>query len=154
MCFQHSWLNKNGSQASTSSASGFLLFGGLHFTTLQIKTSFLVRPIASIIFVRSFPALPTKGSPCSSSSLPGPSPTNTSLAFGLPSPKTILFLVCFVVIAYQKPCIYFLQKAWHVLALQSSLYSNTPNHLVPFPLTILFDSANQLFVFQKVSTLF
>ena len=47
--------------------------------------------MASIICVRSFPARPTNGSPCASSSAPGPSPTNTSCAFGLPSPNTSLF---------------------------------------------------------------
>src|SRR5580700_6222692 len=48
-------------------------------------------PIASIIDVSNFPARPTNGSPCISSSRPGPSPTKTSFAFGLPSAKTILF---------------------------------------------------------------
>ena len=32
--------------------------------------------------------MPTKGSPCASSSAPGASPTNTRCAFGLPTPKT------------------------------------------------------------------
>src|SRR5262249_38607169 len=49
--------------------------------------------MASIIWVRSLPARPTKGRPCASSSAPGPSPTKTSLACGLPSPKTILLRV-------------------------------------------------------------
>src|SRR5262245_55971637 len=49
--------------------------------------------MASIICVRSFPARPTKGRPCASSSAPGPSPTKMSWAFGLPSPKTILVRV-------------------------------------------------------------
>ena len=48
------------------------------------------RPMASIICVSSCPARPTKGSPCKSSSWPGPSPTNISSAWGLPAPKTIL----------------------------------------------------------------
>jgi len=42
-----------------------------------------------MILVRSCPASPTKGSPCRSSSRPGPSPTKTNLACGFPDPKTI-----------------------------------------------------------------
>ena len=42
-----------------------------------------------MISVRSFPARPTKGTPCRSSSAPGASPMKTSRAFGLPSPKTV-----------------------------------------------------------------
>jgi len=42
-----------------------------------VSLIFREKPIASIILVRSWPALPTKGSPCSSSSAPGPSPTKT-----------------------------------------------------------------------------
>ena len=41
-----------------------------------------MRPIASIIFVSSWPARPTNGTPCSSSSAPGASPTNISSAVG------------------------------------------------------------------------
>ena len=43
-----------------------------------------------MIFVRSCPARPTNGRPWLSSSSPGASPTKTSLAFALPSPKTRL----------------------------------------------------------------
>ena len=39
---------------------------------------------------RSFPAWPTKGRPVASSVAPGPSPTSTSRACGLPSPGTAL----------------------------------------------------------------
>ena len=46
-------------------------------------------PTESISRLSSFPARPTNGSPCSSSSAPGASPTKTSSAFGLPVPKTI-----------------------------------------------------------------
>jgi len=38
--------------------------------------------------VSSLPARPTKGSPCRSSSCPGPSPTNTRRGWGLPVPNT------------------------------------------------------------------
>src|ERR1700740_2568793 len=41
-----------------------------------------------MIFVSSCPALPTNGSPCSSSSAPGASPTNMSGESMLPTPKT------------------------------------------------------------------
>ena len=46
----------------------------------------------SIICVSSCPARPTKGSPCASSSAPGPSPTNTSRACSFPEPNTIFDL--------------------------------------------------------------
>src|SRR5882762_2945773 len=49
--------------------------------------------MASIIWVKSFPARPTNGNPWASSSAPGPSPTKTSCAVALPSPKTILLRV-------------------------------------------------------------
>src|SRR5881396_98837 len=71
-------------------SSGWRFSGGRHFTTLQMYTSLRWRPMASIIWVSSFPARPTKGNPCASSSAPGPSPTKTSCALGFPSPKTIL----------------------------------------------------------------
>ena len=45
-------------------------------------------PVAWIIFVSNCPALPTNGSPCSSSSAPGASPTNISGASMLPTPNT------------------------------------------------------------------
>jgi len=41
-----------------------------------------------MIFVSNFPALPTKGSPNSSSSAPGASPTNINCASMLPTPNT------------------------------------------------------------------
>src|SRR5271154_617043 len=41
-----------------------------------------------MIFVSNCPARPTNGSPCSSSSAPGASPTNMSCASMLPTPKT------------------------------------------------------------------
>ena len=44
--------------------------------------------MAAIILVSSWPARPTKGSPCRSSSSPGASPTNMMRASGLPTPKT------------------------------------------------------------------
>src|SRR5258708_1800033 len=49
--------------------------------------------MASIIWVKSFPARPTNGKPCASSSAPGPSPMKTSSDLALPSPKTILLRV-------------------------------------------------------------
>ena len=47
--------------------------------------------MASMMRVNSRPAAPTKGFPLWSSSKPGPSPTKTSRALGLPSPKTMFF---------------------------------------------------------------
>src|SRR5439155_16131616 len=44
-----------------------------------------------MIFVRSCPALPTNGSPCSSSSAPGASPTNISGESIAPTPNTTFF---------------------------------------------------------------
>ena len=41
-----------------------------------------------MIFVSNWPALPTNGSPCSSSSAPGASPMNMSCASMLPTPNT------------------------------------------------------------------
>ena len=104
---------------SLSFGRGFLLFGGLHFTTFVINTSSLERSIASSTFVKSCPDLPTNGLHSSSSFCPGPSPINMSLAFGFPSPKTIFFLPSdpsghirhFLYGAYSsssKACLYFL----------------------------------------------
>src|SRR5262245_1100141 len=42
-----------------------------------------------MILLSNWPALPTKGSPCRSSSAPGASPTKTILACGLPTPNTV-----------------------------------------------------------------
>src|SRR5262245_51833230 len=47
-------------------------------------------PTDSSIFVRSWPARPTKGRPWRSSSSPGPSPMIRSRAAGSPEPKTIV----------------------------------------------------------------
>ncbi len=45
--------------------------------------------MAVIMLLSNCPARPTNGSPCASSSAPGPSPMNISSAFGSPVPKTI-----------------------------------------------------------------
>ena len=47
--------------------------------------------MVSMILVSNCPALPTNGSPCSSSSAPGASPTNISDASMLPTPNTTDF---------------------------------------------------------------
>ena len=57
---------------STSSGSGVRFPGGLHFTTLPMNTSSLVRPMLRIILVSNCPALPTKGRPSLSSSARAP----------------------------------------------------------------------------------
>ncbi len=67
------------------------LFGGIsgrHLRTLAMYTSARDKAIASIILVSNWPAKPTKGSPCRSSSAPGASPTNINSASGFPTPKT------------------------------------------------------------------
>src|SRR5271165_5333524 len=51
-------------------------------------------PMALIMLLSNWPARPTKGSPCTSSSAPGPSPTNIKSAQGLPTPKTICLRPC------------------------------------------------------------
>ena len=83
------WRNRNGSHAATSAGAGFRFSGGRHLITLAMYTSSRLNPIASIIFVRSWPARPTKGMPWMSSSRPGASPTNIRRAFGFPTPNTI-----------------------------------------------------------------
>ena len=85
--------SRNGRHEATSSGSGLRLLGGRHFRTFAMKTSSRFMPIASMIFVRSWPARPTNARPCSSSSRPGASPTNISSAFGLPWPKTMFVRV-------------------------------------------------------------
>ncbi len=47
-----------------------------------------------MIRLRSCPARPTNGSPWASSSAPGASPMNITLAFGFPTPKTVCVRVC------------------------------------------------------------
>src|SRR3989442_348913 len=82
---------RNGAQAASSSASGLRLPGGRHKTALVIKASVSrERFTDASIFVSSCPARPTNGSPCASSSAPGPSPITTNPAVGLPEPKTTL----------------------------------------------------------------
>src|SRR5216117_1389781 len=44
-----------------------------------------------MILVSNWPALPTNGSPCSSSSAPGASPTNINGESTLPTPNTTFF---------------------------------------------------------------
>ena len=70
-------------------ARGLRFCGGRHLTMLVIYTP---RPRSSPMLCsiksNSFPAGPTKGSPCRSSSCPGPSPTNITSACRSPTPKT------------------------------------------------------------------
>ena len=80
-------------QVSFSIGSGSRLPGGRHLTILVINTSFLDRFIVANNLSRYFPAAPTKGTPCKSSFLPGPSPINTISESGLPAPGTVLVLV-------------------------------------------------------------
>src|SRR5579875_847295 len=75
-----------------SAALGFLLPGGLHFTTFVMNSSSLLRDASSRASSRSSPALPTKGFPVMSSVLPGASPTSIILALSNPSPGTAFIL--------------------------------------------------------------
>src|SRR5581483_571970 len=59
-----------------------------------MKTSLRCRPTPFRSFSSSFPAWPTKGSPCLSSWNPGASPTNISSACGLPEPNTTCVRPC------------------------------------------------------------
>src|SRR5207249_1442571 len=56
--------------------------------TLAMYTWSRARPIPASSCSSSFPAAPTKGTPCLSSCKPGASPTNIRSAFGSPAPKT------------------------------------------------------------------
>src|SRR5918911_1707948 len=86
-------LCRYGRHAVRSSSSGTLLFGGLHFTTLVIKTSDLSMPAFCIAWSRIRPAAPTNGFPFRSSFFPGASPMNINFAETCPSPGTAFFLV-------------------------------------------------------------
>src|SRR5512143_1722678 len=77
--------------ASTSSLLGLLFLGGLHITTLEMKTSPRDNPALARILSSSFPAEPTKGRPDSSSLRPGASPTKTTWELRSPSPRTLFF---------------------------------------------------------------
>src|SRR5215475_4731252 len=59
--------------------------------------------MASIIWLRSLPARPTNGRPCASSSAPGPSPTKTKSALGLPSAKTMFLRALWSLQRLQSP---------------------------------------------------
>ena len=65
---------------------------GRHFKMLAMYTSPRANPIVSIILVSNWPARPTNGSPCASSSAPGASPINITSASGLPTPNTVCVL--------------------------------------------------------------
>jgi hypothetical protein len=54
-----------------------------------MKTSPRSNPAARSIELSSWPARPTKGSPCRSSSAPGASPITMSRAARLPTPNTV-----------------------------------------------------------------
>src|SRR5712692_8715178 len=57
------WSSRYGLHASISPCLGALLFGGLHFTMLVIKTWLLSSPTEASNSVRSLPAAPTNGRP-------------------------------------------------------------------------------------------
>ena len=67
---------------------GVRLFLGRHFTMLVTYTRSRVIPIDHNALSKSFPEGPTKGSPFSSSTPPGPSPTIISGDFSDPEDNT------------------------------------------------------------------
>jgi len=81
-------LAKYGVQVSISRGLGWRFPGGLHFTTLVMKTCSLENPICDKSVSSNLPAAPTKGSPLRSSDLPGASPTNIIRPVRLPTPGT------------------------------------------------------------------
>ncbi len=72
------------SHAMISPSSGARLFGGRQHTTFNIIASERSKPALPRHLFNSRPLGPTNGSPCSSSCLPGPSPTSTTLHLVLP----------------------------------------------------------------------
>ena len=74
------WRSIHGAQLAISPACGVRFFGGRHLTTLVIATVARDRPTPSSTPSKSWPDLPTKGSPVSSSWAPGASPTTRTLA--------------------------------------------------------------------------
>ena len=74
-------------------ALGIAVVGRAALQDVRDEHVLAVRPIASMIFVSSWPARPMNAIPCSSSSRPGASPMNMRSAFGLPCPKTMLVRV-------------------------------------------------------------
>ena len=76
-----------------SKTLGTLFFGGLHFTVFVMYTSSLETPAFSSASDNFFPAMPTNGSPCKSSFLPGASPTNMTSELKFPFPGTECVLV-------------------------------------------------------------
>ena len=81
-------LSKYGVQVSISRGLGSRFLGGLHFTMFVMKTCSLENPICDKSVSRNLPAVPTKGSPLSSSELPGASPMNIIRLWGFPTPGT------------------------------------------------------------------
>lgn len=81
-------LSRYGVQVSISRGLGSRFLGGLHFTTFVMKTCFLENPICNKSASKNLPAVPTKGSPLTSSDTPGASPMNIIRLFGFPMPGT------------------------------------------------------------------
>lgn len=81
-------LFKYGVHLSISRGLGRRFLGGLHFTTFVINTCSLDRPACDNNVSRNLPAIPTKGSPLTSSDAPGASPMSIIRLVVLPSPGT------------------------------------------------------------------
>ena len=89
------WRLINGKHKSISFGVGCRFPGGRHGIMLEIYTDDRSSPIDDNILSNNCPLTPTKGLPCRSSSAPGASPTNITLAFSFPSEKTRLVAVFF-----------------------------------------------------------
>ena len=83
------WFDRYGRQFETSAGFGSRLPGGRHLRMLAMNTVSRGRPMASSIALSNWPARPTNGSPCRSSSAPGASPITSHSARVLPTPKTV-----------------------------------------------------------------
>src|SRR4051812_24996586 len=88
------WRKRCGSHDSISSCCGSRLPGGRHLSTFATYTSSRRRSTPASNPSSSFPAWPTKGTPCLSSWKPGASPTNIRSARGLPAPNTTCVRPC------------------------------------------------------------
>ena len=91
-CDASSWRIKYGEHVLISSGSGNRFSGGRHLPRCDVNF-FSLKSHRFDHCVSNFPARPTNGRPCASSSRPGPSPTKTRSPSRLPSPNTILFRV-------------------------------------------------------------
>jgi len=87
---------KNGQHRSISCGVGVRLFIGRALTIFVMKTSDRSIPHCANVLLSSCPARPTNVFFCISSSFPGASPTNMSVALVFPSPNTRLVFLSMI----------------------------------------------------------